>query len=72
MGFSRVLRAPQTGSISVHVFLSFSPNPIWWHVILVMSCNCAFQKPKIGKGITNIQKKIKILFFIKEKLMKIG
>ena len=32
----------------------------------------AFQKPKIGKGITNIQKKIKILFFIKEKLMKIG
>jgi len=27
----------------------------------------AFQKAKIGKGITNIQKKLQIFFFIKEK-----
>jgi hypothetical protein len=40
MGYSRVLGAPQTGSISMHVLLSFSPNPIWWDVILLMSCNC--------------------------------
>jgi hypothetical protein len=35
MGYSRVLGAPQTGSISMHVLLSFSPNPIWWDVILL-------------------------------------
>jgi hypothetical protein len=34
MGYSRVLGAPQTGSISMHFLLSFSPNPIWWDVIL--------------------------------------
>ena len=40
MDFSRVLGAPQTGSILVHVLLSFSPKPVRWDVILLMSCNC--------------------------------
>jgi hypothetical protein len=33
MGYSRVLGVPQTGGISMHVLLSFSPNPIWWDKI---------------------------------------
>jgi hypothetical protein len=58
MGYSKVLGAPQTGSISMHVLLSFSPNPIWWDVIL-------FRNQKSER---ELQIKTPIIFLYKGKI----